>query len=236
MRLILLGLPGAGKGTQAQYLVERYGIPQISTGDMLREEIRAGSPLGLKAKEYMNRGELVPDDLVIALVKQRVTRPDCANGYLFDGFPRTIEQADAMRREGIEIDFVIEIEVADDEILRRMSGRRVHPGSGRTYHIEFNPPKVPGHDDVTGEPLVQRPDDREETVRRRIATYHAVTKPLVNYYLTWAKSGAPDAPRYLNFYGRGSIEHIRDKIFAAIDSHQAIQDRRPGGSGRSDPK
>ena len=220
MRLILLGLPGAGKGTQAQYIVERYRIPQISTGDMLREEIRAGSELGLKAKAFMDRGELVPDELVIELVKQRVSRADCANGYLFDGFPRTIAQADAMRREHIDIDFVIEIEVADDEILRRMSGRRVHPGSGRTYHLEFNPPKVAGQDDVTGEPLVQRPDDREETVRKRIATYHAVTKPLVNYYLTWAKSCESGAPRYLNFYGRGSIEHIRDKIFAAIDSHQ----------------
>jgi adenylate kinase len=218
MRLILLGLPGAGKGTQAQFLTERFGIPQISTGDMLRNEIRAGSALGRQAKAYMDRGELVPDDLVIALVKERVRQPDCAKGYLFDGFPRTIEQADAMRREGVKIDFVIEIEVADEEILRRMSGRRVHPGSGRTYHVEFNPPKVEGKDDVTGEPLVQRPDDREETVRRRIATYHAVTKPLINYYLTWAKSGDADAPRYCNFYGRGSIEHIRDKIFAALGS------------------
>jgi adenylate kinase len=236
MRLILLGLPGAGKGTQAQYIVQRYRIPQISTGDMLRDEIRAGSALGMKAKEYMDRGELVPDDLVIELVKHRVSRPDCRNGYLFDGFPRTIAQADAMRREGIEIDFVIEIEVADDEILRRMSGRRVHPGSGRSYHIDFNPPQVEGMDDVTGEALVQRPDDREETVRKRIATYHAVTKPLINYYLTWAKSGEAGAPRYLNFYGRGSIEHIRDKIFAAIDSHQSYAARRsqadaqPGGS------
>jgi len=220
MRLILLGLPGAGKGTQAQFIVERYGIPQISTGDMLREEIRAASVLGAQAKSYMDRGELVPDDLVIALVKHRVERPDCAQGYLFDGFPRTIAQADAMRRQGIAIDFVIEIEVADDEILRRMSGRRIHPGSGRSYHIEFNPPKVAGKDDVTGEPLVQRPDDREDTVLKRIATYHAITKPLVNYYLAWAKSGDQSAPRYLNFYGRGSIEHIRDKIFAAIDSHQ----------------
>ncbi|MCC6535656.1 MAG: adenylate kinase [Burkholderiales bacterium] len=221
MKLILLGLPGAGKGTQAQFLVERYRIPQISTGDMLRKEIAAGSPLGLKAKAYMDRGELVPDDVVIALVKHRVGEPDCANGYLFDGFPRTIAQADAMRREGIGIDFVIEIEVADEEILRRMSGRRVHSSSGRTYHIEFNPPKVAGKDDITGEPLVQRPDDREDTVRKRIATYHAVTKPLVNYYLSWAKSGEPGAPRYCNFYGRGSIEHIRDKIFAALDSHQS---------------
>jgi adenylate kinase len=234
MRLILLGLPGAGKGTQAQHIVERYRIPQISTGDMLREEIREGTPLGQKAKTFMDRGELVPDELVIELVKSRVKRSDCANGYLFDGFPRTIEQADAMRREGIDIDFVIEIEVADDEILRRMSGRRVHPGSGRTYHVEFNPPKVEGRDDATGEPLVQRPDDREETVQKRIATYHAVTKPLINYYLTWAKSGQPGAPRYLNFYGRGSIEHIRDKIFAAIDSHQSYGARRTGRGGQAD--
>jgi adenylate kinase len=219
MRLILLGAPGAGKGTQAAFICKRFGIPQISTGDMLRHEIAAGTPLGLEAKTFMDRGELVPDDLVIALVQARVQKADCAKGYLFDGFPRTIEQADAMRRAGVAIDFVIEIEVADEEILRRMSGRRVHPGSGRSYHVEFNPPKVEGKDDITGEPLVQRPDDREETVRRRIATYHAVTKPLVNYYLTWAKSGAEDAPRYCNFYGRGSIEHIRDKIFAALDSH-----------------
>jgi adenylate kinase len=232
MRLILLGLPGAGKGTQAQFLVERYGIPQISTGDMLRNQIRDGTALGRKAKAFMDRGELVPDDLVIELVKQRVQQPDCAKGYLFDGFPRTIEQADAMRREGVAIDFVIEIEVADEEILRRMSGRRVHPGSGRTYHVDFNPPKVEGKDDVTGEPLVQRPDDREETVRRRIGTYHAVTKPLVNYYLTWAKSGGPDAPRYCNFYGRGSIEHIRDKIFAALDSHGCLEVQAKPGSGR----
>ena len=221
MRLILLGLPGAGKGTQAQFITERYGIPQISTGDMLRDEIRTGTPLGLQAKAYMDRGELVPDDVVIALVKDRVSRSDCVRGYLFDGFPRTIEQAEAMRQQNIDIDFVIEIEVSDGEILRRMSGRRVHPGSGRSYHTEFNPPKVPERDDVTGEPLVQRPDDREETVRRRIATYHALTKPLINYYLTWAKSGDARAPRYLNFYGRGSIEHIRDKICAAIDSHQS---------------
>jgi len=218
MRLILLGLPGAGKGTQAQHLVARYGIPQISTGDMLREEIRAQSALGLEAKAYMDRGELVPDDLVIALVKNRVNRADCAQGYLFDGFPRTIAQAEAMRRQGIAIDLVIEIEVPDAEILRRMSGRRVHPSSGRTYHIEFNPPKVPGKDDLTGEPLVQRPDDEEDTVRKRIETYHAVTKPLVNYYLTWAQSAQAGTPRYLKFQGKGSIEDIRDRIFAAIDA------------------
>ena len=221
MRLILLGLPGAGKGTQAKFITERYGIPQISTGDMLREEIRAGTQLGLQAKANMDLGELVSDDLVIALVKDRVSRPDCARGYLLDGFPRTIAQADMMRQQHIDVDFIIEIEVSDAEILRRMSGRRVHPGSGRTYHTEFNPPKVPEHDDITGEPLVQRPDDREETVLKRIRTYHEVTKPLINYYLTWAKSGDSRAPRYLNFYGGGPIEHVRDKIFAAIDSHQS---------------
>ena len=189
MKVILLGMPGAGKGTQAQHIVARYGIPQISTGDMLREEIRAGTPLGVEAK-----------------------------GYLFDGFPRTIAQAEAMRRQGIPIDFVIEIEVADSEILRRMSGRRVHPSSGRTYHIEFNPPKVAGKDDLSGDPLVQRPDDHEDTVRKRIQTYHAQTKPLVAYYNDWAKSAEPGAPRYVNIKGVGSIEEIRDKIFGEIDA------------------
>lgn len=218
MKIILLGLPGAGKGTQAQHLVARYGIPQISTGDMLREEIRAGSALGLEAKGYMDRGALVPDDLVIALVKNRVGRADCAHGYLFDGFPRTIAQAEAMRRQGVAIDCVIEIEVADAEILRRMSGRRVHPGSGRTYHIEFNPPKIEGRDDVTGEALVQRPDDHEDTVRKRIETYHAQTKPLVDYYDAWAKSGEPGAPKYVNVKGVGSIEEIRGRILSAIEA------------------
>lgn len=221
MKVILLGLPGAGKGTQAQHIVARYGIPQISTGDMLREEIRTGSPLGLEAKGYMDRGALVPDDLVIALVKNRVGRADCAKGYLFDGFPRTIAQAEAMRRQGVGIDCVIEIEVADGEILRRMSGRRVHPSSGRTYHIEFNPPKVEGKDDVTGEPLVQRPDDHEDTVRKRIETYHAQTKPLVDYYNDWARSAEPGAPKYVNVKGVGSIDEIRDKIFAAIEASRS---------------
>jgi adenylate kinase len=218
MKLILLGIPGAGKGTQAQHLVARYGIPQISTGDMLREEIRAGSPLGLAAKGHMDRGALVPDDLVIALVKNRVSRPDCAKGYLFDGFPRTLAQAEAMREQGVAIDYVIEIEVSDAEILHRLSGRRVHPGSGRTYHVEFNPPKVAGKDDVTGEDLVQRPDDHEKTVRIRLETYHAQTKPLVNYYRSWSDTGAADAPRYVNVQGVGSIEQIRDKIIAAIEA------------------
>lgn len=218
MKVILLGLPGAGKGTQAQHIAARYGIPQISTGDMLREEIRAGSPLGLEAKGYMDRGALVPDDLVIALVKNRVSRADCAKGYLFDGFPRTIAQAEAMRKQSVAIDYVLEIEVADGEILRRMSGRRVHPGSGRTYHVEFNPPKVAGKDDVTGEDLVQRPDDHEDTVRKRIETYHAQTKPLVDYYQSWSKTGESGAPRYVNIQGIGSIDAIRERVFAALDA------------------
>jgi adenylate kinase len=233
MRLILLGPPGAGKGTQAAFLCKRYGIPQVSTGDMLRAAAKAGTATGLAAKRQMDAGQLVSDDVIVSLVKERLHEPDCAKGYLFDGFPRTIEQAEAMRRAGVKIDYVIEIEVADEEILHRMSGRRVHPGSGRSYHLEFNPPQVPGKDDITGEPLVQRADDREDTVRRRIATYHAVTKPLVNYYLDWAKSGDPSAPRYCNFYGRGSIEHIRDKIFAALDSHspRGAEPQRTAGTG-----
>jgi adenylate kinase len=216
MRILLLGLPGAGKGTQAQFLIEKYGIPQISTGDMLRNAIKAGTPAGVEAKRYMDKGELVPDYIVIELVRERIRQPECAKGFIMDGFPRTLKQAEALREAGIDIDFVIEIEVSDQEILSRMSGRRVHPASGRTYHIEYKPPRVPGKDDVTGEPLVQRPDDNEETVLRRIATYHAQTKPLVNYYLNWAASGDPRAPHYVNIYGKGSVEHIRDKIFAAL--------------------
>ena len=219
MRIILLGLPGAGKGTQAQFLMEHHRIPQISTGDMLRAEIKAGTALGIDAQKYMNAGNLVPDQLVTEMVKKRVAQPDCGNGFIVDGFPRTVAQAEALRAAGIDIDFVVEIEVGDQEILQRMSGRRVHPASGRTYHIEFNPPKVPGKDDVTGEPLVQRPDDYEETVNKRIANYHAMTKPLVNFYLKWAASGDPRAPHYVNLYGRGSIEHIRDKMFAALAQH-----------------
>lgn len=216
MRILLLGMPGAGKGTQARFLIEKFKIPQISTGDMLRAAVEAGTPLGREAKQYMDRGLLVPDHIVIELVKERVKQPDCAGGFIIDGFPRTIAQAEALREAGIDIDFVIEIEVDEGEILRRMSGRRVHPASGRTYHIEFNPPKVPDRDDVTGEPLIQRPDDNEETVRKRIETYHRQTKPLVNYYLNWAASGDPRAPQYVNIYGRGPVEHIRDKIFAAL--------------------
>lgn len=220
MRILLLGLPGAGKGTQAQFLMDKYGIPQISTGDMLRAAIKAATALGREAKQYMDKGALVPDHIVIELVKQRVKETDYANGFILDGFPRTIPQADALRAAGIDIDFVIEIEVGDQEILRRMSGRRVHPASGRTYHVEFNPPKVPGKDDVTGEPLIQRTDDKEETVKKRIATYHTQTKPLVNYYLNWAASGNTRAPYYVNIYGVGSVEHIRDKIFAALVAKQ----------------
>ena len=226
MRILLLGLPGAGKGTQAQFLIERYKIPQISTGDMLRAAMKANSPLGNEVRGYMDRGALVPDKLVIELVKERIKAPDCSQGFIMDGFPRTLPQAEALRQAGIDINFVIEIEVSDGEILRRMSGRRVHPASGRSYHIEFKPPLVPGKDDVTGEPLVQRSDDNEETVKRRIQTYHDQTKPLINYYLSWAASGDKRAPHYVNIYGRGSVEHIRDKIFAAIESHTA---RTQGG-------
>jgi len=220
MRIILLGLPGAGKGTQARFLIEKFQIPQVSTGDMLRAAIKQDTPLGIKANDYMERGELVPDDVVIALVKERLRAPDCARGFILDGFPRTIEQAQALRDAGIDIDFIIEIEVGDGEILRRMSGRRVHPASGRTYHVEFNPPRVPGRDDVTGEPLIQRPDDNETTVMQRIATYHALTKPLIAYYMKWRESGDASAPLYVNIYGKGSVEHIRDKLFAALAAKQ----------------
>ena len=219
MRILLLGLPGAGKGTQAQFLIAKYGIPQISTGDMLRAAIKADTPAGREAKDYMDRGSLVPDHLVIELVKDRIKQPDAAKGFIIDGFPRNIAQAEALRDAGIDIDFVIEIEAGDQEILRRMSGRRVHPGSGRSYHVDFNPPRVSGRDDLTGEELVQRPDDNEATVMRRIETYHSQTKPLVNYYLNWGSSGDPRAPHYVNIYGKGSVGHIRDKIFAALDSH-----------------
>ena len=216
MRIILLGLPGAGKGTQAQFLMDRFKIPQISTGDMLRAEIKSGTALGVEAKKYMDAGNLVPDHLVTAMTKHRITQRDCVNGFIIDGFPRTIAQAEALRIAAIDIDFVVEIEVADDEILRRMSGRRVHPGSGRSYHLQFNPPRVAGRDDLTGEPLIQRVDDNEETVKRRIDNYHSLTKPLVNYYLGWTASGDKHAPRYVNVYGRGTVEHIRDKIIAAL--------------------
>ncbi len=216
MRLLLLGQPGAGKGTQAQFLMAKFGIPQISTGDMLRAAIGAGSPLGVEAKRHMDKGALVPDPLVIALVKVRIEQPDCAKGFIMDGFPRTLPQAEALRNAGIDLDFVIEIEVADAEILRRMSGRRVHLASGRSYHIEFNPPKVVGKDDVTGEPLVQRADDSEQTVKARLDVYRAQTQPLVQYYVDWAKSGDARAPRYTHVPGEGSVEAIRERIFSAL--------------------
>lgn len=218
MRILLLGMPGAGKGTQAQFLIQKYGIPQISTGDMLRAAVQADTPLGREAKQYMDRGALVPDHVVISLVQERVQRPDCARGFIIDGFPRTLPQAEALRKAGIAIDFVLEIDVNDDEIVRRLSGRRVHPGSGRSYHVEFNPPKVAGKDDVTGEPLIQRPDDNEATVTRRIATYHAQTEPLVEYYRSWAASGDPAAPRYVRIAGTGPVEEIRDRIYAAVEA------------------
>ena len=215
MKIILLGMPGAGKGTQARFLIDKYRIPQISTGDMLRAAIKAGTKTGMEAKKYMDRGALVPDDIVIDLVKQRVKDPDCAGGFIVDGFPRTIPQAEALKRAGVGIDYVVDIDVPDAEILRRMSGRRVHLASGRSYHIEFNPPKVAGKDDVTGEDLVQRADDKEATVRERIATYHAQTKPLVDYYAKWAAAD-PGAPRYVKVNGSGPVEDIRDRLFAAL--------------------
>ena len=216
MRLILLGAPGAGKGTQANYIREKYGIPQISTGDMLRAAVKAGTPLGIAAKQIMDAGGLVSDDIIINLVKERIKEADCANGFLFDGFPRTIPQAEAMKQAGVRIDYVVEIDVADSEIIQRMSGRRVHLASGRTYHVVFNPPKVAGKDDVTGEDLIQRPDDAEETVKKRLSVYHDQTKPLVDYYSNWAKSGEAGAPEYINIPGVGSVEAIRDKVFAAL--------------------
>ncbi len=216
MKLILLGAPGAGKGTQATYITERFSIPQISTGDMLRAAVKAGTPLGTEAKKFMDAGGLVPDEVIIGLVKERIRQPDCANGFLFDGFPRTIPQADAMKNAGVMLDYVVEIEVPDAEIIKRLSGRRVHPGSGRSYHVEFNPPKSEGKDDVTGEPLVQRDDDKEATIRKRLEVYHSQTRQLVEYYSKWATSGKPGAPKYVHVPGVGSVESIRDRIFAAL--------------------
>lgn len=216
MRLILLGGPGAGKGTQANYVKDKYGIPQISTGDMLRAAVKAGTELGLKAKKIMDEGGLVSDDIIIGLVKDRIKEPDCAKGFLFDGFPRTIPQADAMKAAGVKLDYVVEIAVDDEEIVKRMSGRWAHLASGRTYHIVFNPPKVAGKDDVTGEALVQRDDDKEETVRKRLAVYHAQTEPLVAYYSKWATSGDSHAPKYVQIKGVGKVENIRDAIFKAL--------------------
>ncbi len=216
MRLILLGAPGAGKGTQANYIKEKFGIPQISTGDMLRAAIKAGTPLGLAAKKVMDAGNLVSDDIIINLVKERIKEADCANGFLFDGFPRTIPQAQAMKDADIRIDYVVEIDVADSEIVQRMSGRRVHLASGRTYHEVFNPPKVPGKDDITGEDLVQRPDDAEDTVVKRLSVYHEQTQPLVDYYTAWANSGDAKAPKVAHVHGVGSVEGIRDQIFKVL--------------------
>ena len=216
MKIMLLGMPGAGKGTQAQYLMDRFRIPQISTGDMLRAAVKAGTALGKEAKQYMDKGELVPDRVVIGLVEERVKEADCANGFIIDGFPRTIAQAEALAGAGIGIDRVVEFKVDDEEVVRRLSGRRVHPASGRTYHVAFNPPKRPGTDDVTGEPLVQRPDDAEDTVKNRIATYHSQTKPLVDYYQKKAADGAPGAPRYIRIDASGPVEGVRDRLFAAL--------------------
>lgn len=218
MRLILLGGPGAGKGTQANYIKEKYNIPQISTGDMLRAAVKAGTPLGLAAKKIMDEGGLVSDDIIIGLVKDRIQEADCANGFLFDGFPRTIPQAEAMKAEGVEIDYVVEIVVDDEEIIKRMSGRRVHLASGRTYHVMYNPPKQEGKDDETGEALIQRDDDKEETVRKRLEIYHAQTQPLVAYYLAGAAGGKGQAPKNVRIDGIGDVSVIRGRIFEALDA------------------
>ncbi len=217
MRLILLGAPGAGKGTQAQFICERFKIPQISTGDMLRAAVKEGSELGLKVKEIMTSGGLVSDDIIIALVKERIAQPDCENGFLFDGFPRTIPQAEAMKDAAVKIDHVLEIAVDDEEIVKRLAGRRVHPGSGRVYHVEYNPPKEAGKDDVTGEALIQRDDDQEATVRNRLAVYHDQTAPLVDYYQQWAKQDAAAAPAYHRVEGVGSVDEITRQVIEALE-------------------
>jgi adenylate kinase len=216
MRLILLGAPGAGKGTQATQICQKYGIPQISTGDMLRAAVKAGTPLGLAAKKVMDSGALVSDDIIIGLVKERIAEADCAKGFLFDGFPRTIPQAEAMKNAGVKLDVVLEIDVPDAAIIERMSGRRAHLPSGRTYHVKFNPPKVPGKDDVTGEDLVQRADDAEDTVRKRLEVYQSQTRPLVDYYSAWAARGDAQAPRYCRIDGTGTVEQITKRAFAAL--------------------
>ncbi|WP_275286440.1 adenylate kinase [Halomonas elongata] len=218
MRLILLGAPGAGKGTQAQFICERFGIPQISTGDMLRAAVKEGSELGLQVKEIMETGGLVSDDLIISLVKERIAQPDCANGFLFDGFPRTIPQADAMKDAGVKIDHVLEIAVPDEEIVNRLAGRRVHPASGRVYHVDLNPPREAGKDDVTGEALIQRDDDSEATVRNRLSVYHDQTAPLVEYYQDWASQEPEVAPRYHRVEGVGSVDGITGQVIAALES------------------
>lgn len=216
MRLILLGAPGAGKGTQATFIKEKFNIPQISTGDMLRAAVKAGTQLGLEAKKFMDAGGLVPDEVIIGLVKERIKDADCANGFLFDGFPRTIPQAEAMKNAGVAIDYVVEINVPDAAIVERMSGRRSHPASGRTYHVKFNPPKVTGKDDVTGEELVQRDDDKEEVVLKRLQVYHDQTEQLIGYYSDWAKSGISGAPQYVKVNGLGELNTIKEEIFSAL--------------------
>ena len=218
MRLILLGAPGAGKGTQATFICKQFGIPQISTGDMLRAAVKAGTPMGLQAKSVMDAGALVSDDIIIGLVKERITQPDCANGFLFDGFPRTIPQADALKSAGVKLDYVLEIDVPFDAIIERMSGRRSHPASGRTYHVKFNPPKVEGQDDLTGEPLVQRDDDREDTVKKRLDVYSAQTRPLIDYYSEWAKAEPASAPKYRAISGTGTVDDITTRALAALTS------------------
>ena len=218
MRLILLGAPGAGKGTQASFICQKYGIPQISTGDMLRAAVKAGTPLGLQADQVMKSGGLVSDDLIINLVKERITQPDCANGFLFDGFPRTLPQADAMKAAGVKLDYVLEIDVPFEAIIERMSGRRSHPASGRIYHIKFNPPKVEGKDDITGEPLIQRDDDRQETVKKRLDVYSAQTRPLVAYYSDWAKAQPAAAPKYRAISGIGTVDEITSRVFQALSA------------------
>ena len=218
MKLILLGAPGAGKGTQATFLCQKYGIPQISTGDMLRAAVKAGTELGVAAKKVMDAGGLVSDDIIIGLVKERIAQPDCANGFLFDGFPRTIPQADAMKAAGVNLDFVLEIDVPDSAIIERMSGRRVHVASGRTYHVVFNPPKSEGKDDATGEPLIQRDDDKEETVRKRLEVYHSQTRPLVDYYSKWAETGDAAAPKYAKISGVGSVDDITARALSALQA------------------
>lgn len=218
MRLILLGAPGAGKGTQAAFICQKYGIPQISTGDMLRAAVKAGTPLGVEAKKVMDSGGLVSDDLIINLVKERIAQSDCAKGFLFDGFPRTIPQADAMKSAGVKLDYVLEIDVPFEAIIERMSGRRSHTASGRTYHVKFNPPKVEGKDDVTGEPLIQRDDDKEETVKKRLEVYSAQTRPLVDYYSGWAKADPTNAPKYRAISGTGSVDEITARALQALAS------------------
>ncbi len=217
MKLILLGAPGAGKGTQAKYICEKFGIPQISTGEMLRAQVKAGTPLGLEAKKHMDSGGLVPDAVIIGMVKERLKEADCKNGYLFDGFPRTIPQAEAMKDAGVPLDVVLEIDVPDQDIIDRMAGRRVHLSSGRTYHVKYNPPKVAGKDDVTGEDLIQRDDDKEETVRKRLDIYHSQTKPLVTFYTNWQNAGDAKAPKVKKVAGVGGVDEITARVLGALN-------------------